>query len=224
SIMPCTAKKYEAGREELAVDGLQDVDAVLTTRELGKMIKQARINFPAIEDASYDSILGDSTGAGVIFGATGGVMEAALRTVADILTGEDLKNIEYTAVRGMEGIKEATVRIKDMDVNVAVVHGTANADRLLERIRSGQANYHFVEVMGCPGGCINGGGQPIIMDKEKTEEVKTLRAQGLYNIDQSRKRRKSHENPEVKALYDEYMEKPNSHKAHHILHTHYKKR
>jgi iron only hydrogenase large subunit-like protein len=151
-------------------------------------------------------------------------MEAALRTVADILTGEDLKNIEYTAVRGMEGIKEATVRIKDMDVKVAVVHGTANADRLLERIRSGEANYHFVEVMGCPGGCINGGGQPIIMDKEKTEEVKMLRAQGLYTIDQSRKRRKSHENPEVKALYDDYMEKPNSHKAHHILHTHYTKR
>jgi iron-only hydrogenase group A len=224
SIMPCTAKKYEADRDELAVDGLRDVDAVLTTRELGKMIKQARINFPAIEDASYDSILGDSTGAGVIFGATGGVMEAALRTVADILTGEDLKNIEYTAVRGMEDIKEATVRINDMDIKVAVAHGTANADRLLERIRSGEANYHFVEVMGCPGGCINGGGQPIIMDKEKTEEVKKLRAQGLYDIDKSRKRRKSHENPEVKALYDEYMEKPNSHKAHHILHTHYIKR
>jgi iron-only hydrogenase group A len=224
SIMPCTAKKFEAGREEMNVDGNQDVDAVLTTRELAKMIKQARINFPAIEEGNYDSILGDSTGAGVIFGATGGVMEAALRTVADILTGEDLKNIEYTAVRGMEGIKEATVRIKDMDVKVAVVHGTANADRLLERIRSGEANYHFVEVMGCPGGCINGGGQPIIMDKEKTEEVKMLRAQGLYTIDQSRKRRKSHENPEVKALYDDYMEKPNSHKAHHILHTHYTKR
>ena len=224
SIMPCTAKKYEADREELAVDGLQDVDAVLTTRELGKMIKQARINFPAIEDAAYDSMLGDSTGAAVIFGTTGGVMEAALRTVADILTGEDLKSIEYTSVRGMEGIKEATVRIKDMDVKVAVAHGTANADKLLERIRSGEANYHFVEVMGCPGGCINGGGQPIIMDKEKTEEVKKLRAQGLYNIDQSRKHRKSHENPEVKALYDEYMEKPNSHKAHHLLHTHYTKR
>ncbi|MDF2840093.1 MAG: 4Fe-4S dicluster protein [Clostridia bacterium] len=224
SIMPCTAKKYEAGREEMEVDGNVDIDAVLTTRELAKMIKQARINFPAIEEGVYDSILGDSTGAGVIFGATGGVMEAALRTVADILTGEDLKSIEYTAVRGMEGIKEATVKIKDLEVKVAVVHGTANADKLLEKIRNGEANYHFVEVMGCPGGCINGGGQPIIMDKEKTEEVKMLRAQGLYTIDQSRKRRKSHENPEVKALYDDYMEKPNSHKAHHILHTHYTKR
>ncbi len=224
SIMPCTAKKYEAAREELSVDGLQDVDAVLTTRELAKMIKQARINFPAIENAAYDSILGDSTGAGVIFGATGGVMEAALRTVADILTGQDLKEIEYTAVRGMEGIKEATVNINGMDIKVAVAHGTGNATKLLERIRSGEASYHFVEVMGCPGGCINGGGQPIIMDKEKTDEVKKLRAQGLYSIDQSRKHRKSHENPEVKALYDEYMEKPNSHKAHHILHTHYTKR
>lgn len=224
SIMPCTAKKYEAAREELSVDGLQDVDAVLTTRELAKMIKQARINFPAIEDAAYDSILGDSTGAGVIFGATGGVMEAALRTVADILTGQDLKEIEYTAVRGMEGIKEATVNINGMDIKVAVAHGTGNAAKLLDKIRSGEASYHFVEVMGCPGGCINGGGQPIILDKEKTDEVKKLRAQGLYSIDQSRKHRKSHENPEVKALYDEYMEKPNSHKAHHILHTHYTKR
>lgn len=224
SVMPCTAKKYEAGRDEMNVDGNQDVDAVLTTRELAKMIKQARINFPAIENGTYDSILGYSTGAGVIFGATGGVMEAALRTVADILTGEDLKKIEYTEVRGMEGIKEATVRIKDMDVNVAVAHGTANANKLLDRIRNGEANYHFVEVMGCPGGCINGGGQPIIMDKEKTEEVKAIRAQGLYNIDKSRKQRKSHENPEVKALYDEYLEKPNSHKAHHLLHTHYTER
>lgn len=224
SIMPCTAKKFEAEREELNVDGNQDVDAVLTTRELAKMIKQARINFPAIEEGTYDSILGQSTGAGVIFGATGGVMEAALRTVADILTGEDLKKIEYSEVRGMQGIKEATVRIKDIDVKVAVVHGTANATQLLDKIRKGEANYHFVEVMGCPGGCINGGGQPIIMDKEKTEEVKVLRAQGLYNIDKSRKQRKSHENPEVKALYDEYLEKPNSHKAHHLLHTHYTER
>ncbi len=224
SIMPCTAKKYEADREEMNVDGNKDVDVALTTRELAKMIKQARIDFPAIENASYDSMLGDSTGAAVIFGATGGVMEAALRTVADILTGEDLKDIEYKAVRGMENIKEATVKIKDLEVKVAVVHGTANASKLLDKIRKGEANYHFVEVMGCPGGCINGGGQPIIMDKEKTEEVKKLRAQGLYSIDESRTHRKSHENPEIKTLYDEYLEKPNSHKAHHILHTHYTKR
>lgn len=224
SVMPCTAKKFEAGRDEMKVDGLADVDAVITTRELGKMIKQARIDFKALEDGCYDSILGDSTGAGVIFGATGGVMEAALRTVADILTGEDLKNIEYMPVRGLEGIKEATVNINGMDVKVAVAHGTANAGKLLDRIKAGEANYHFVEVMACPGGCINGGGQPIIMDKEKTDEVKKLRAEGLYTIDRERKLRKSHENAEVKALYDEYLEKPNSHKAHHLLHTHYTKR
>lgn len=224
SIMPCTAKKYEAGREELNVDGLQDVDAVFTTRELAKMIKQARIDFKAINDGEYDSIMGDSTGAGVIFGTTGGVMEAALRTVADILTGQELKEIEYTTVRGMEGIKEATVNINGMDVKVAVAHGTGNAANLLDKVKNGEANYHFIEVMGCPGGCINGGGQPIIMDKEKTEEVKKLRAQGLYSIDRERKLRKSHHNPEVKKLYEEYLEEPNSHKAHHILHTHYTKR
>ncbi|MHB1394438.1 MAG: NADH-dependent [FeFe] hydrogenase, group A6 [Clostridia bacterium] len=224
SIMPCTAKKYEAGREELSVGGLMDVDAVLTTRELAKMIKQARIDFTAIRDGEYDSILGNSTGAGVIFGTTGGVMEAALRTVADILTGQDLKEIEYTPVRGMEGIKEASVNINGMDIKVAVVHGTGNAAKLLDKVKSGEANYHFIEVMGCPGGCINGGGQPIIMNKEKTEEVKQLRAQGLYSIDRGRKLRKSHENPEVKKLYEEYMGKPNSHKAHHFLHTHYTKR
>ncbi|MGE5678271.1 MAG: NADH-dependent [FeFe] hydrogenase, group A6 [Pseudomonadota bacterium] len=224
SIMPCTAKKYEAGREEMNVDGIQDVDIVLTTRELAKMIKQARIDFPAIADGQYDSIMGDSTGAAVIFGATGGVMEAALRTVADILTGEDLKNIEYTPVRGMEGIKEATVNVNGMDIKVAVAHGGGNAAKLLDSIKNGEADYHFIEIMACPGGCINGGGQPIIMDKDKTDEVKKLRAQGLYKIDTDRKHRKSHENPEIKKLYEEYLEEPNSHKAHHLLHTHYTKR
>lgn len=224
SIMPCTAKKYECGREEMAVDGLRDVDAVLTTRELAKMIKQARIDFNAIADGEYDSVMGDSTGAAVIFGATGGVMEAALRTVADILTGQDLKKIDYTPVRGMEGIKEATVNISGVDVKAAVAHGTGNAAKLLDKIKSGEADYHFIEIMACPGGCINGGGQPIIMDKEKTEEVKVLRAQGLYKIDKERKFRKSHENPEVKKLYEEYLEEPNSHKAHHLLHTSYVKR
>ncbi len=224
SIMPCTAKKYESAREELSVDGLQDVDAVLTTRELAKMIKESRIDFKDIEDASFDKVMGDSTGAAVIFGTTGGVMEAALRTVADVLTGEDLKNIEYAPVRGLEGIKEATVKIGDLDVSVAVVHGTANAGILLDRVRNGEANYHFIEVMGCPGGCINGGGQPIIMDKEKTEEVCRQRAQGLYSIDRQMTNRKSHKNPEIKALYDDYLKEANGHKAHHILHTHYVKR
>lgn len=221
SIMPCTAKKYECNREEMAVDGLKDVDVVLTTRELAKMIKQARINFTALAEGEYDSILGDSTGAAVIFGATGGVMEAALRTVADILTGEDLKKIDYTPVRGMEGIKEATVNVNGVEIRVAVAHGTGNAAKLLDRIKNGEANYHFIEVMACPGGCINGGGQPILIDKEKTEEVKKLRAQGLYKIDEERKYRKSHENPEVKKLYEEYLGEPSSHKAHHLLHTRY---
>lgn len=224
SIMPCTAKKYEADREELSVDELRDVDASITTRELGKMIKQARIDFAALEDGGYDSILGDSTGAAVIFGTTGGVTEAVLRTLADILSGQDIKEIEYTPVRGIEGIKEASVNINGMDLKVAIAHGTGNAARLLDKIKAGEADYHFVEVMACPGGCINGGGQPIIMNKEKTEEVMKLRAEGLYSIDRSRKHRKSHENPELKKLYEEYLEEPNSHKAHHLLHTHYVKR
>lgn len=221
SIMPCTAKKFESGREELTVDGLRDVDAVLTTRELAKMIKEAGIDFKALENDRFDKVMGESTGAAVIFGATGGVMEAALRTVADILEGKDLDNIDYTPVRGLEGIKEATVKIGDLDVNVAVAHGTGNAGKLLERVRNGEADYHFIEVMGCPGGCINGGGQPIIMDKEKTEEVCRLRAQGLYDIDKAMPMRKSHKNPEIKALYDEYLGEANGHKAHHLLHTHY---
>ncbi|MCX7709112.1 MAG: NADH-dependent [FeFe] hydrogenase, group A6 [Clostridia bacterium] len=221
SVMPCTAKKYEADREEMKVDGLRDIDAVITTRELAKMIKQARIEFEKLPDSCYDSILGASTGAGVIFGNTGGVMEAALRTVADILTGKDLKEIEYTAVRGMEGIREATVNISGMDLKVAIVNGTGNAAKLLDKIKAGEANYHFIEVMACPGGCINGGGQPIIMDKSKTEEVKQKRIEGIYAIDKSRAKRKSHENPEIKALYDEYLGKPGEHKSHKLLHTHY---
>ena len=224
SIMPCTAKKFEAAREELSVDGNRDVDVVLTTRELAKMIKQARLDFTQLEKGSYDSLLGEGSGAAVIFGTTGGVMEAALRTVADILTGEDLKSVEYSAVRGLEGIKEATIPVAGIDVKIAVAHGTGNAAKLLDKIRAGEATYHFIEVMGCPGGCINGGGQPIIMDKEKADEVKLARAKGLYTIDEANTIRKSHENTEIKKIYDDYLEKPNSHKAHHLLHTHYIKR
>jgi len=224
SIMPCTAKKFECKRDELSVDGLQDVDAVLTTRELAKMIKEAGIDFTKLEDDTFDKVMGQSTGAAVIFGATGGVMEAALRTVADILTGQDLQQIDYTPVRGLEGIKEATVKIGDNEIKVAVAHGTGNAGKLLDRVRNGEAQYHFIEVMACPGGCINGGGQPIIMDKNKTEEVCRLRAQGLYKIDENMTYRKSHKNPEIKALYDEYLGEPNGEKAHHLLHTHYVKR
>jgi len=224
SVMPCTAKKYECMREELSVNGLRDVDVVITTRELAKMIKEARIDFASLEDQKFDKIMGESTGAAVIFGTTGGVMEAALRTVADLLSNQDLKEIEYTPVRGLEGIKEATVKIGDLDVKVAVAHGTANAGKLLDRVRKGEAEYHFIEIMGCQGGCINGGGQPIIMDKDKTEEVCKLRAQGLYNIDKEMPLRKSHTNPEIKALYEEYLGEANGHKAHELLHTHYVKR
>ncbi|NLM43483.1 MAG: ferredoxin, partial [Clostridiales bacterium] len=209
---------------ELSVDGLQDVDAVLTTRELAKMIKEAGIDFNVLEDDKFDKLMGQSTGAAVIFGATGGVMEAALRTVADILTGQDLEEIDYTPVRGLEDIKEAIVKIGDTDIKVAVAHGTGNAGKLLDRVRNGEAEYHFIEVMACPGGCINGGGQPIIMDKEKTEEVCKLRAQGLYKIDEGMTLRKSHKNPEIKALYDEYLGEANGEKAHRLLHTHYVKR
>lgn len=221
SIMPCTAKKFEADREELVVEGLKDVDAVITTRELAKMIKQAGIDFKELSDANYDEMLGTSSGAGVIFANTGGVMEAALRTVADILTGEDLQDIEYQAVRGLNGIKEATVTINGLDIKVAIVHGTGNAAKLLDQIREGNASYHFVEVMGCPGGCINGGGQPIILDKSKTEEVNRLRAAGIYAMDRKAEKRKSHNNPEIKRIYEDYLEKPGSHKSHHLLHTHY---
>ncbi|SCG82255.1 NADH dehydrogenase I subunit G [Proteiniborus sp. DW1] len=224
SVMPCTAKKYESAREELSVDGLRDVDAVITTRELAKMIKEARIDFASLEEQQFDKVMGESTGAAVIFGTTGGVMEAALRTVADILSNQDLKEIDYTPVRGLEGIKEATVRIGNLDVKVAVAHGTGNASKLLGKVRKGEADYHFIEVMGCQGGCINGGGQPIIMDKDKTEEVCKLRAQGLYNIDKEMPLRKSHTNPEIKALYEEYLGEANGHKAHKLLHTHYIKR
>lgn len=224
SIMPCTAKKFESARDELSVDGLRDVDAVITTRELAKMIKEAGMDFKALEDDRFDRVMGESTGAAVIFGATGGVMEAALRTVADLLTGQDLEDIEYNAVRGLEGIKETSVKIGDLEIKAAIAHGTSNAGKLLDRVRKGEAEYHFIEVMGCPGGCINGGGQPIIMDKDKTDEVCRQRAQGLYSIDRDMPLRKSHKNPEIKALYDEYLEKANSHKAHQLLHTHYIKR
>ncbi len=221
SVMPCTAKKYEAEREEMQVDGLRDIDAVITTRELAKMIRQAGIRFTELEDGKRDSILGTYSGAGTIFGNTGGVMEAALRTVADKLTGKSLEAIEYTAVRGLNGIREATVNVADMEIKVAVANGTGNAAKLLDKVRSGEASYHFIEVMGCEGGCINGGGQPIIKDKNTTEEVKAARIKGLYDIDKACEKRKSHDNPEIQKLYAEYLGEAGAHKAHELLHTHY---
>ncbi|MFV0519739.1 MAG: NADH-dependent [FeFe] hydrogenase, group A6 [Lachnospirales bacterium] len=221
SVMPCTAKKYEADREEMAVDGYRDIDAVITTRELARMIRQGGIKFKDLKDGTIDSILGEYSGAGNIFGNTGGVMEAALRTVADVLTGEALDRIEYQEVRGIAGIKSATLNIAGMDIKVAVANGTGNAGKLLDSIRNGEENYHFIEIMGCEGGCINGGGQPIIQDKSKTDEVKLARIKGLYDIDEACTIRKSHENHEVQKVYSDYLGEPGGHKAHKILHTHY---
>ncbi len=223
SVMPCTAKKFEAQRDELSNNGYADVDAVLTTRELAKMIKEAGIEFAKLPDSVFDSPFGDAaTGAAVIFGATGGVMEAALRTVSEVLTGESIEKVEFSEVRGTEGIKEATLTIGDMDVKVAVAHGLGNARALLEKVRSGEANYHFIEIMGCPGGCVTGGGQPIVSSKTLCEvDLKAARAKALYDEDESLPLRKSHENPFVKALYDEFLGEPCGHKAHELLHTHY---
>lgn len=224
SVMPCTAKKFECKRPELTSTGYPDVDVVITTRELARMIKQARINFAKLGDEKFDSILGESTGAAVIFGVTGGVMEAALRTVAEVVTGKEMESVEYADVRGLEGIKEAEVKIGDLNVKVAVAHGTGNAKALLDKVKKGEAEYHFIEIMGCPGGCINGGGQPFVMDKNDVEESKVDRTKSIYSLDKSMPIRKSHLNPEVKALYDEFLEKPNSHKAHELLHTSYNQR
>lgn len=229
SVMPCTSKKTEANRPEMEVDGIRDVDISLTTRELGDMIKQARINFRNLKDESPDSILGEYTGAGAIFGATGGVMEAALRTVADILTGKDLDDIEYQVVRGIEGVKEASIVLpidgKDTEVKIAVAHGTANAAKVLESVKSGEKQYHFIEVMACPGGCVHGGGQSHVSAKARLEvNPKLKRADALYELDKSLPLRKSHKNPEIMKLYEEFLKEPNSHLSHKLLHTHYSKR
>ena len=225
SVMPCTAKKFEARRPELSHNGLQDVDEVITTRELAKMIKEAGIDFANLPDEDFDPMLGESTGAGVIFGATGGVMEAALRTVYEVVTGKTLDKVDFEAVRGTEGIKEATIKVGDLDVNVAVAHGTANAAKLLDSIRKGEKTYHFIEVMGCPGGCVTGGGQPIVSAQKRMEcDPKALRAAALYNEDANKPQRKSHENASVMALYKDYLGEPNSHLAHELLHTHYTER
>ncbi|NMB95101.1 MAG: 2Fe-2S iron-sulfur cluster binding domain-containing protein [Clostridiaceae bacterium] len=222
SIMPCTAKKYEAQRPELSSTGYPDVDVVLTTRELGRMIREAGISFKDLPDSQFDDPMGEATGAGVIFGATGGVMEAALRTVADILTGKDNKDIEYLDVRGTEGIKEAQIEVGGLNLKAAVAHGLGNARRLLDKIKAGEADYHFVEIMACPGGCVNGGGQPIQPSEVRSWiDLKAERAKAIYEEDRDMPVRKSHENEKVKKLYEEYFGEPGSHKAHDLLHTHY---
>jgi NADP-reducing hydrogenase subunit HndD len=222
SVMPCTAKKYEQEREEMAVNGLRDVDAVLTTRETARMIKQANIDFVNLPEADFDKVLGESSGAGVIFGATGGVMEAALRTVADKLTGENLDDIDYECIRGIAGVKEASLTIAGMDINVAVANGTGNAKKLLESVRDGKKQYHFIEVMGCPGGCVNGGGQPIVSASKRLEfDPRVVRAKSVYSEDVNKQKRKSHLNGEIQMLYDDYLGDENGHLAHELLHTHY---
>lgn len=222
SVMPCTAKKFEAERPELAATGYQDVDAVLTTRELARMIKQANVDFVDLEDEAFDPIFGDSTGAAVIFGATGGVMEAALRTVYEVVTGTTLENIDIKEARGLEGIKELEVDLGDITVKAAIAHGTANAKTLLDQIKRGEKEYHFIEIMGCPGGCITGGGQPIVPAQERMDkDIRALRASAIYDEDKSMDIRKSHENPSVQKLYEEYLGEPNSELAHSLLHTHY---
>ncbi|HAN20783.1 MAG: ferredoxin [Clostridiales bacterium GWF2_36_10] len=225
SIMPCTAKKYESQREELGDDGMQDVDAVLTVRELAKMIKSAGIDFVRLPDENFDNLLGESTGAGVIFGATGGVMEAALRTVYEVVTGKTLENVDFNVVRGIEGVKEAEVDLNGTKVRVAVAHGTGNASKLLDMIKNGEKSYEFIEVMGCPGGCVTGGGTPIISANVHAYiNPKIERAKALYGEDMGKTKRKSHDNTEVKKLYEDYLGDIGGHKAHHLLHTHYVKR
>ncbi|MBM4331452.1 MAG: 2Fe-2S iron-sulfur cluster binding domain-containing protein [Deltaproteobacteria bacterium] len=221
SVMPCTAKKFECSRPEMQDSGFRDVDYVLTTRELARMIKSAGIDFGNLPDGKYDDPLGEYTGAATIFGATGGVMEAALRTAYEVATGKKLENVDFAAVRGLEGVKEAAVPVDGLgEVRVAVAHGLGNARKLMDQLAAGTANYHFIEIMACPGGCVAGGGQPIPVNNE----IRKLRAQALYQEDKQLKYRKSHENPSITKIYQEFLKEPLGEKSHHLLHTKYTKR
>lgn len=227
SVMPCTAKKFEIGRDDMSAagEGIADNDISITTRELSRMIMKAGINFTALPDENFDPALGQSTGASTIFGATGGVMEAALRTAAEVVTGKPLDNVEFHEVRGTEGIKEASYKLGDLTLNVCVASGLSNCDAVLKSVQSGEKQYHFIEFMACPGGCVNGGGQPTQPSSVRNfEDLKTLRAKALYSEDEAKTLRKSHENPLLKKIYAEYLGEPGGHKAHHILHTSYVKR
>ncbi len=229
SIMPCTAKKFEAARPEMNSSGFQDVDYVLTTRELGHMIRQAGIDFENLQDEKFDTIMGESTGAAVIFGATGGVMEAALRTAYEIVTGREVPfaNLNIEPVRGMDGIKSAAVKIEKVkpewsflegaELKVAIAHGLVNADKLMKEIEAGKSPYHFIEIMACPGGCIGGGGQPI----PTSPEIRKKRAEAIYVADSELPIRKSHENPEIQMIYKDFLHEPLGHHSHELLHTHY---
>ncbi|MBN2802880.1 MAG: iron hydrogenase small subunit [Deltaproteobacteria bacterium] len=217
SIMPCTAKKFEALRPEMEVDGIRDVDTVITTREVAKLLNAFDLKLSICEERDFDNPLGESTGAGMIFGASGGVAEAALRTVHKLLTGSDIGNIDFISLRGMKGIKEASVKFGDTTLFVAICSGLGNARKLLEKVVSGEKFYHFIEIMACPGGCMNGGGQPVDIEFSRLQE----RMEKIYTIDKNTKYRRSHENPSIKKLYDKFLEKPNSEKAHKYLHTNY---
>ncbi|MDD3832205.1 MAG: NADH-dependent [FeFe] hydrogenase, group A6 [Clostridia bacterium] len=225
SIMPCTAKKFEKGRPYQNASGYPDIDHVLTTREMARMFKRKGIIYNELPDEQYDAPLGIGSGAGLLFGATGGVMEAALRTLAEVLEGKELTKLDFTEVRGIEGIKEAKYTLAGIEVKVAVASGLANARKLMDLIVAGKADYHFIEIMSCPGGCVNGGGQPIHDAYTRNNvNIRELRAKALYSTDVQMKLRKSHENPYIKEIYDNYLGKPNSHKAHELLHTKYVKR
>ena len=225
SVMPCIAKKFERTRDGMQSAGYDDVDAVITTRELARMIKQAHIDFVNLEDSEFDAPMGEATGAGAIFGTTGGVMEAALRTVQEKLTGNHFEKLEYEQIRGMEGIKRAKVDMNGTEVKVVVASGLKNAQTIMEEIKSGKADYQFVEIMACPGGCIMGGGQPIRTSKERANiDIKGKRASALYSIDEKSTIRKSHENPVLQKIYKEYLGEPGGHRAHELLHTSYVKR
>ena len=225
SIMPCTAKKFEIGRDDQDAAGVADVDISLTTRELARLINRVGLDFTSLPDEEFDDPLGEGTGAAVIFGATGGVMEAALRTAVETLTGEELASVDFTDVRGVEGIKEATYNVAGMDVKVAVASGLGNAKELLTKVKNGEADYHFIEIMGCPGGCVNGGGQPHVHASFRNfNDIRALRAKALYDLDAANPVRKSHENESIKKIYAEFFGEPGSHKAHEVLHTTYVKR
>lgn len=225
SVMPCTAKKFELTREDQDAAGVPDVDISITTRELARLIRKLGIDFRRLPEEGFDDPLGESTGAAVIFGATGGVMEAALRTAVETLTGEELESPDFMEVRGTDGIKEASYQVAGMEVKVAVASGLSNAKIIMDKVRAGEADYHFIEIMACPGGCVNGGGQPQVhADIRNFTDVRAVRAKALYDNDKAKTLRKSHENPSIKRVYEEYLGEPGSEKAHHILHTSYVKR
>jgi NADP-reducing hydrogenase subunit HndD len=216
--MPCIAKKYECQREEFSTDGNRDVDFSLSTREIAAFIKQANIDLNNLEESEFDSPLGESTGAGVIFGATGGVIEAACRTAYEVYTGKKLDRIDFTELRGLDGVRSATIDFNGLKLSIGIANGLGNARKLLNDVRSGKSQFHAIEVMACPGGCIGGGGQPL---HHGNSDIIKARAAAIYNEDRKKSLRKSHENPFIIKLYEEFLSKPNSEKAHHLLHTEY---